>query len=284
MNIINNIAPLFGVGDICNITEINKGHINRTFLADSGDEGYVIQLLSAEICRSPEIIWENIAAIEKAAAAFPDCGIAIPEYLRANGRGYVEYNGGIWRMYRYIEADAAYSPYMHGFSVGRFLRVINSADITLKTAVKLHDFDFPLPMRNIHGDTKADNIIFGNIPTIIDFDTAMRGYAFVDFGDMLRSVTSNGFDMEKVRAAVSGFFEGVGDLLTKEEVSSLASGTRLIMTELMERYAGGCMSFPNKTPEHCRKRRCQLEVQLEEFHRHEDEIADYVLEIYTSVC
>lgn len=280
---INNIAALFGVGDICNITEINDGHINRTFLANSDNGCYVIQLLSTEICRSPEIIWENIASIEKAAAAFLDCGIAIPEYLRANGRGYVEYNGGIWRMYRYIEANAAYSPYMHGFSVGRFLRVVNSADITLKTAVKLHDFDFPLPIRNIHGDTKADNIIFGNTLAIIDFDTAMRGYAFVDFGDMLRSVTSNGFDMENVRAAVRGFFEGVGDLLTREEISSLASGTRLIITELMERYAGGCISFPNKTPEHCRKRCRQLEVQLEEFQSHEDEIADAVAESFGSV-
>lgn len=280
---INNIAALFEVGDICNITEINDGHINRTFLADSENESYVIQLLSAEVCRFPEIIWENIASIERAAAAYPDCGIAIPEYLRANGRGYVEYNGGIWRMYRYIEADASYSPYIHGFSVGRFLRVINSADITLKTAVKLHDFDFPIPMRNIHGDTKADNIIFGNIPTIIDFDTAMRGYAFVDFGDMLRSVTSNGFDMENVRAAVRGFFEGVGDLLTRDEIGSLVSGTRLIMIELMERYAGGCESFPNKTPEHCRKRCHQLAEQLEEFHRHEAEIADAVAESFGSV-
>lgn len=278
---IKEIAGLFGVSGIVSAAEMKNGHINRTFLLEnSSGSRYILQSLNRDIFKFPEIIAENTDMIERAFSENPDCGIRTPVPLRYNGKVHIEENGEIWRMYSYIEPAGEYSCYVHGFAVGRFLRVVNSDDFKLKIPMKLHDFDLPLPVRNIHGDTKADNIIFGETPAVIDLDTASRGYTFVDFGDMLRSVTSDGFDMEKIHEAVSGFAEGVGDLLTDHEISNLAVGTKLIIIELMDRYREGNKNFPNKSPEQCRDRQRQLVQQLNDFHSHETEISAMIRTIF----
>lgn len=277
---IEQIATLFGVGDIVSVTELKKGHINRTFFLECSGGRYILQSLNCEIFRFPEIIMENTDLIGKALSENPDCGVRIPDFLKSGGRSFAEINGEIWRMYGYIEPSGDYSCYAHGFAVGRFLRVINSGDFRFKIPMKLHDFDLPLPVRNIHGDTKADNIIFGKIPAVIDLDTASRGHAFVDFGDMLRSVTSDGFDMDKIAEAVKGFAEGVGDLLTDNEINNLAAGTLLVIIELSKRYIEGKKNFPNKTQEQCIERMRQLEIQLDDFHRNENEISSVIRTIF----
>lgn len=279
--VIKRIASLFGVGDIVSITKLKKGNINRTFLLEnSSGSRYILQSLNREIFKCPEIIAENTDMIARAFSENPDCGVRVPDFLKSGTKGYIEKNGEIWRMYGYIEPAGEYSCYTHGFAVGRFLRVINSDDFKLQIPMKLHDFDLSLPVRNIHGDTKADNIIFGETPAVIDLDTASRGYAFVDFGDMLRSVTSDGFDMEKIHEAVSGFAEGVGDLLTNHEINNLAAGTLLVIIELSRRYCDGNKNFPNKSPEQCRERQRQLVHQLEDFHSHETEISSMIQTIF----
>lgn len=281
---IEQIAALFGVGDIVGAAELKNGHINRTFLIECSGGRYILQSLNHDIFKFPEIIMENADLIGKAFLENPDCGVRIPDFLRSGGRGFAEINSEIWRMYGYIEPSGEYSCYAHGFAVGRFLRVINSGDFRLKIPMNLHDFDFPLPVRNIHGDTKADNIIFGKIPAVIDLDTASRGYAFVDFGDMLRSVTSDGFDMNKITEAVKGFAEGVGDLLTDDEVNNLAAGTLLVITELSKRYIEGKKNFPNKTQDQCLERLGQLTMQLDDFHRNEYEISSVIRTIFGKGC
>lgn len=277
---IEQTAALFGVGNIVSAAELKNGHINRTFVLECSGGRYILQSLNRDIFKHPEIVMENADLIEKVFSENPDCGVRIPDFLKASGRGFTEINGDIWRMYGYIEPSGDYSCYAHGFAVGRFLRVINSGDLRLNIPMKLHDFDLPLPVRNIHGDTKSDNIIFGKVPAVIDLDTASRGYAFVDFGDMLRSVTSDGFDMDKISEAVKGFAEGVGDLLTDDEINNLAAGTPLVIIELSRRYNEGEKNFPNKTQEQCRERMRELMKQLNDLHRNENEISSVIRTIF----
>ncbi len=277
---IGHIAGLFGAGNILSSAKLKSGHINQSFLLDCSGGKYILQSLNRDIFKDPEIIAENTELILKAFSENSGCGVQIPMFLEHNGSMYLEENGEIWRMYSYIEPTGDYSAYMHGFAVGRFLKVLNSGDMKLKVPMKLHEFDLPLPMRNIHGDTKADNVIFGEPPAVIDLDTASRGYAFADFGDMLRSVTSDVFDVQKISAAVGGFAEGVGGTLTDDEINYLYDGTLLIINELMERYRGGNKNFPNKSSEQCLERQRQLAKQIDDYRTHEEEISAIIRTIF----
>ena len=280
---ISRIAGLFGAGNVLEAEKMKSGHINRSFLLECSGGRFVLQSLNRDIFKNPEIIAENTDMILNAFAENPACGVRVPFFLKYGGSMYIEADGGIWRMYSYIEPTGEYSCYMHGFAVGRFMKVLNSGAVELKVPLKLHEFDLPLPMRNIHGDTKADNVIFGEIPAVIDLDTASRGYAFVDFGDMLRSVTTNIFDMQNISEAVKGFAEGIGGTLTADEINYLYDGTLLIINELLERYSVGIKNFPNKTPEQCSERQRQLADQLDGFRTHKEEISAIIRTIFGKV-
>ncbi len=260
---IHLIPVLFGLPQPGKISELSTGHINKTYLCECGGGKYILQSLNRDIFRNPEITAENISAIEGAFEKFPDDKVFVPHYLCCDGRNYIEHNGGIWRIYDYTEGNGSYSPYLHGYAVGRFLKVVNSCGVQLKNPIELHNFgDLKLPLRNIHGDTKADNIIFGEKLTVIDLDTAMQGYICADYGDMIRSVTAKEFSLSAVSEATKGFADGLDGLLTAEEIDSLYDGIVMIISELAERYSGGVRNFPNKTAEQCLERECELKLQL----------------------
>lgn len=273
---LRKIAESFDLGDISEVSELRSGHINRTCRISCSSGRYILQSLNREIFTEPEIIMRNISRIEE---AFRDEKIiSIPRYLSCGGRNYAELDGEVWRIYRYIEEYplSGNRNRAHGYAVGRFLKIVNSCATEFETPIDLHGFGLELPLRNIHGDTKADNIIFGRKTTVIDFDTAMRGYICADYGDMIRSVTASGIDMQAVREITEGFAEGLGGLLTLPEVDSLYPGIVLIIQELAGRYHGGNKNFPNKTAEECRIREKELMMQLEKFNEHRDEIREMI--------
>ncbi|MDE5855270.1 MAG: aminoglycoside phosphotransferase family protein, partial [Ruminococcus sp.] len=233
----------------------------------------ILQSLNRKVFKNPEIVMNNILLIQEAFKS--EKSISIPHYLKCNDRNYAELDGEIWRVCEYIESKDNYSDknYTHGFTVGRFLRVINSVEFEFDNPIsELHRFGGNLPKRNIHGDTKADNIILGEKPAIIDFDMAMTNSINIDYGDMIRSVTTDFFSLDKIRKTTEGFAEGIDGLLTNDEINSLYSGIVLIISELAERYRAGNKSFPNKTNEQCHEREKELISQLDEFYKHEDKI------------
>lgn len=100
-----------------------------------------------------------------------------------------------------------------------------------------------LPLRLTHNDTKINNLIFAKnlseVKAVIDLDTLMGGYAFYDFGDLVRTVACTehehstkweniGVDHAKYNALMQGFLEGGKDFLTEGEKDSLAFGGKMM--------------------------------------------------------
>lgn len=280
MNNFDNILNLFGLPKALEITELKKGHSNHTYDVKGSGGRYILQSLNKNIFEFPQRIMNNISSIERAFEKYPESGIEIPHYIYINGRNYTEYNNEVWRIYEYIEdcADGTKNFFEQGLTIGTFLRIVNSADIRFEDCMpQLHNFNIDgLPKRNIHGDTKSDNIIFGKKTAIIDFDTTMVNHVCVDYGDMIRSITTDSFDLKRIYEATKGFANGVNGLLTYDEIKSLYLGIVLIIKELAKRYHEGVKNFPNKTPEQCLEREKKLILQLDEFYRHENEIISII--------
>ncbi len=105
-----------------------------------------------------------------------------------------------------------------------------------------------LPLRVTHNDTKTNNILF-DIDTldplvIIDLDTCMPGLACYDFGDTIRFAACTGaedepenyLDLDLFRAYAEGYIRETSDILTDNELDSLALGSCIITLELASRF------------------------------------------------
>jgi hypothetical protein len=101
-----------------------------------------------------------------------------------------------------------------------------------------------LPERVTHNDTKISNVLFSNKTgrgiSVIDLDTVMTGTLLTDFGDMVRTFTSEGgeeeTDMSKVNSdprlfegLVNGFMAGTGDFIADVEKANLLLGAKLMI-------------------------------------------------------
>ncbi|MCP5056740.1 MAG: aminoglycoside phosphotransferase family protein [bacterium] len=108
-----------------------------------------------------------------------------------------------------------------------------------------------LPERVIHGDTKANNVLFdratGRAVAVVDLDTVMSGLLAWDFGDLVRSAGNAALEDEADLAKVSlridvfgaladGWFETAGALMTPAERASLAVGPQVMTYELAVRF------------------------------------------------
>lgn len=211
-----------------------------------------------------------------------------------------------------------------GFAFGSFIRILGGKNIRLKETVSgLHDFsayfvklkraakrspmkkidssvisrlgsisemaervftsDFPV--RNVHNDAKTDNVVFSDVCTVIDLDTAMRGYAATDYGDLVRSVCSDGsFSHDRIRAVTEGFAEGLGGILSSDEVYSLYYGVLYVTAELAVRYLIDYLSeehyFRDKTPSECLKRANSLLDRLNMFTAHSEDMTSIIYKAF----
>lgn len=100
-----------------------------------------------------------------------------------------------------------------------------------------------VPQRVTHNDTKINNLIYSKdrqqVIAVIDLDTIMAGYAFYDFGDLVRTVACTqpesstdwqaiGVDPIKYRALWEGFLAGGNQVLTDDEKASLVFGGQMM--------------------------------------------------------
>ena len=313
------IPMLFGLPEAEELTALRAGHINSTFLAVCGGKKYILQSLNSSVFRAPEAVMDNISRIEAAFSDIPE--ISVPHFIVCEGRNYAVSEGSVWRMYRYIAADPETSADAEtaGQLFGTFIRVMDGQTLNTVPAIEgFHSFDRyfaalaakngtghdimakldrlrstigqiftgSLKKRIIHGDAKPDNIIIGDTPAIIDLDTVMYGYTAIDYGDLVRSVCRGKEpDMQAVRDITHGFAQGLGGLLTTDEVKSLYYGVLWLTGELAVRYLTDSLSevkyFRGKSSAECRARGEELLQQLDVFTAYEGELKEIILsEIY----
>lgn len=312
MNIYS-LSEFFGLPRFSEVSELSSGHINKTYLCKCGGKKYILQTLNREVFVCPENVMENISAIESAFSRYGGGSVSVPHYLTADGANFVEADGEIYRMYSYTESSevSADRNYLMGRSFGVFLRIVNSGGVKLhETIPNFRDFaryyrrlssvssgkaelftelsneleavfNENLPKRNVHNDAKSANVITGERCTVIDLDTAMKGYAAFDFGDMIRSVLP---DMIAVRNVAKGFAEGLGGLLTAAEIHSLYYGILWTLGELsMRYYIDGIAEngyFKGKTPVDCLNRADELYEQLLFVRANEEAVAKCIHEAF----
>ena len=306
------IPQLFGVEGGCSIAPLKTGHINSTYKVTAAGGVYILQSLNRTIFRRPEDVMANISSVQQAFESSGCNMAAVPEYLISDGRNYAETDGEFWRMYRYIEPyETDGKDFITGYAFGTFIRVVDRVKL-VPVIEGYHDFGWyysrlraiapdgciapelselsgllssvftsGIPRRNIHGDAKTDNIITGERACIIDLDTVMCGYAALDFGDMIRSLsTGSQPDLNRIEAAAKGFAEGLDGLLTSDEVSTLYYGILWTTGELAVRYLTDSMSrekyFRGKTSQECRDRAGALLGQLRMFLSLRGEIEDII--------
>lgn len=253
-----------------------------------------MQSLNRNVFRRPQVVMENISRIETAFRHSGQERITVPHYLTADGKSFIEINNEIWRMYEYTEQSGTpqNQAYLTGYAFGKYINIINNI-ILDNTIDNFHNFEnyynklpcgaekifsdlmgkleifSSIPERNVHNDTKTDNIIFGKKITVIDLDTSMKGFVAVDYGDMIRSAGT-----ENIGNITQGFADGLDGILTPEEINSLYYGILYVTGELAMRYIIDSVSdkryFTAKTPEQCRKRASDLLTQLEYFENNSD--------------
>ena len=146
--------------------------------------------------------------------------------------------------------------------------VVRRLSSVLDTVSQVFTVDFP--KRNVHNDAKRDNIILGDVCTVIDLDTTMKGYAAIDYGDMIRSVCDGDrLNYTVIKTVTDGFAEGLDGILTDDEIYSLYYGILYVTGELAVRYLIDYMSeekyFKGKTSGECLSRANSLLHRLNMF-------------------
>lgn len=249
-------------------------------------------------------------------ASIQSGAVRVPHYIHVRGKNYMEINGRIWRMYRYTAGSAltkAEGCRSVGYAFGSFTAMISGCEYSAVTE-EIHDyqrrlsrlaelsanggvhssmlslftdtgeelsrvFNDSLPRRNVHNDAKSDNVIFGDICTVIDLDTVGEGYAALDFGDMVRSLCKSEPDMELLVPLTQGYAYGLGGILSAGEVRSLAAGIFYVTAELAMRYiidAASGDGYFHRSAADCMARADELIGQLELFSRNRSFITETI--------
>lgn len=106
-----------------------------------------------------------------------------------------------------------------------------------------------LPTHLIHGDTKANNVLFHenkkNYLLVLDFDTFYLDTLLWDYGDGIRSIAAtkdDTIDMKIFESFTKGFIHGAFQLLTEIEINHFILSVLVITLELSIRYLDDYLS------------------------------------------
>jgi len=155
-----------------------------------------------------------------------------------------------------------------------------------------------IPERVTHNDTKFNNVMLdtqtGLAKCVVDLDTVMPGCALYDFGDMVRTTTSQTLederDLSKVelqmpmfKKLVEGYLSTAGAFLNPAEKALIAFSGKLITFEIGLRFLTDFLSGDNyfriHRPAH-NLDRCRTQFKLvETIERQEEVMQAYVQEL-----
>ncbi|MBK3519052.1 phosphotransferase enzyme family protein [Carboxylicivirga marina] len=125
-----------------------------------------------------------------------------------------------------------------------------------------------LPERIVHQDTKFNNVLLDendDILCVIDLDTVMPGYVCYDIGDAIRNGANTGLEDDRnldnvsmnidlFEGFIKGFLSETKDMLTDEEINSLAFGAKLLTYEqavrFLDDYIDGDNYYKTNAPDH----------------------------------
>lgn len=163
--------------------------------------------------------------------------------------------------------------------VGRLESVRREVEFALERESMI-DTGVTLPLRVTHNDTKQNNVLLDEKTfkgvCVIDLDTIMPGLSINDFGDSIRfganTADEDEQDLDKMHFSLplfesytKGFFEGVGDSLTEEEINLLPHGAWAMTYEcgirFLTDYLEGDTYFKTAYPEH-NLVRCHTQFKL----------------------
>lgn len=147
---IEQIAASFIHEPVTDITGLDGGHVNRSYLV-TGRDRYVLQSLNRRLYDGHiDAIEDNYMSYVRACEASAEEGIWFcPEWLRDGDGSFFhrDKDGGIWRMYRYIPSEdpadenGRPDPYKAGVGLGRLHRILKKCDgiADIGELGKLHD-------------------------------------------------------------------------------------------------------------------------------------------------
>ncbi len=155
-----------------------------------------------------------------------------------------------------------------------------------------------LPLRVTHNDTKLNNVLFESgtdrAICVIDLDTVMPGLVAHDFGDAIRSAGNSmgsaslefglvRLDLDIFRAFAEGYLEYTADMLTRDEVLSLAQSPLVMTLELASRYLAdylqGNLRFMTKYPTQNLDRARNLIALAQDMNRRLGDMHQIIMEI-----
>ena len=255
------------------------GRINDTWMVA---ESHVLQRLNGTVFTHPEAVMRNLSRVLAHDATL----LLAPVPTRSGSDFVIDERGDLWRLFPrrlarnfeslppslFAAAAEAYGgflarfaafvhplePVIDGFhDLERYLAALDEAppgadaERGVVDAFR-HAFAAPRRGRVIHGDCKANNLLFhrtrDEVVAIIDLDTVMVGDPAWDFGDLVRSAfagteesaTAPALSAAGLAALARGFATGMGTLedvtrfSTAPAYMSLMLGVRFLVDHLSD--------------------------------------------------
>lgn len=295
--------------------QVAIGWINRTLIIDRGADRLVVQRLhpafrgevnldvevltahlAAEGVTTPRLVrtndgrafvehegvWRALTFVEGRTLSTLD-----PAHARGAARLLARFHralSGVDHTFHFTRPGAHDTP-AHLAKLERLLdgpvdpRLMPLADAILARGRALPDLT-GLPLRIIHGDPKATNVLFAhdspNARALVDLDTLAHGTLAVELGDALRS-WCNATDESDGGAAVDpaifegamrGYAEGAAGELSEDEIEAIVPGVETIALELASRFAADVIEdryfgfdatrFPSRVEHNLARTRAQL--------------------------
>lgn len=156
-----------------------------------------------------------------------------------------------------------------------------------------------VPYRVTHNDTKVNNVLMdektGDFIAVIDLDTVMPGSLLFDYGDGVRSTSSNASedetDLGKVyinldlfKAFTDGYLSEMAPYITYDELSLMADSIRIITLELgirfLNDYINGDTYFKINYEKHNLDRARNQLALVADIENKLDYMKSYILESY----
>ena len=245
----------------------------KTYLFD-GDEFW-------RICNYvPSVTYDScddLEIVRSAAEAFGDFQMILSEFDASQLSYTIPDFHNTRKRYEALIADAQKD------ELGRVASVKEELDYLLSVqdiACRLTDMldRGELPLRVTHNDTKINNVLFdeetGRALVVIDLDTVMPGLVAHDFGDAVRfaanfteedseDTSKTGVDLNVFWAFADGFLSQTANMLTENEIDTLALSGFVLACELATRflddYIVGDKYFKVKKDHHnVIRTRCQI--------------------------